>query len=236
MTIIRVPRSLVLDIPSRFIERGRPAALSHRWSWLFRSLAGGIAIGAVTCAAAAAGQTQFQRSIDQSSVRDAVQIAQASTLQQGQRPSARNTQVKQTRAHCRKISRQFQNVIAKVCIRGDRLDRARNLCVPPSGIFKLYSRWDPAAGRCKPRHRCDGGTCAGGKRRYRAGKHYAHEPSQSMSMYAKAPTRLAAALKSCRRGAADPGSRTEAGRIVRLRRCANARQQNNRNLINLYCR
>ncbi|MDA1323410.1 MAG: hypothetical protein O3C34_01580 [Proteobacteria bacterium] len=87
------------------------------------------------------------------------------------------------------------------CIRGDRLDRARDICVPPKGIYKLYSRWDPAAGRCRPRHRFDGGTCAGGKRRYEAGKHYAHEPSQSVSMYAKAPTRLAAAYKSCQRGA-----------------------------------
>lgn len=201
MTIIRAPRYLVLDILSRSIERVCPAAFLHGWSWLFWFLAGGIAIGAVTVGAAASGQTQLRGSSAQSLGRGAVQIAQSPTPQQGLQPLLRNTQRKQTKAHCRKIYQQFQNSITKTCIKNDRLDRARNLCVPPSGIFKRYSRWDPAAGRCKPRHRFDGGTCAGGKRRYRAGKHYAHEPSQSISMYAKAPTRLAAALKSCQRGA-----------------------------------
>ena len=233
MTLIPVLRSLVLVIPSRFIERRCLAASAHRWSRLTRSLAGGFIIGAVTLGAAAAGQNQPQGPFDQPRDRETVQIARA---QIAQGPASRNAQIKQAQAHCRKIAQQFRKVAKTACIRGDRLDRARSICVPPKGIFKLYSRWDPAAGRCKPRHRFDGGTCAGGIRRYRAGKHHAHPPSQSVQMYAMAPTRLAAAPKLCRRGVADLRSRIAAERVIKQRNCADARRQNDRNLINLYCK
>jgi hypothetical protein len=55
-------------------------------------------------------------------------------------------------------------------------------------------------------------------------------------MYGKAPTRLAAAVKSCRRGVVDLRGRRADERIVKQRLCAHARRQKDRNLINLHCR
>ncbi len=190
----------------------------------------------MTFGAAAAAQNQPRGPFDRLRDREAVQTAQSSAPLQGQRRAFRNAQIKQAQAHCRKISQQLRKIVKSACIRGDRLDRARSICVPPKGIFKLYSRWDPAAGRCKPRHRFDGGTCAGGKRRYKAGKHHAQQPSRSVSMYANAPRRLAAAHKSCRRGVANLRSRIAAERVIKQRSCAEARRQNDRNLINFHCR
>jgi hypothetical protein len=108
--------------------------------------------------------------------------------------------------------------------------------VPPKGIFKPYSRWDPAAGRCKPRHRFDGGTCAGGKRRYRPGSQYAHDPARSVRMYARAPARLAAAHKACRRDLTALRNRFAAERIVRQRKCVEARRLRDRSGINFHCK
>ena len=233
MTTIPVLKSLASVILSRLIDRRRPAAASPVLFRLARLL---FLLGGMTVGTAATGQDMIWGPFDRPLERAAVQIAQSLTPSQRQRSAARNAQVKQAQAHCRKISQQFRNIGKTSCIRGDRLDRARSICVPPKGIFKLYSRWDPAAGRCKPRHRFDGGTCAGGKRRYKAGKHHAQEPSQSVRMYAKAPTRLAAAHKMCQRGIADLRSRIAAERVIRQRSCADARQQNDRSLVNLYCK
>jgi hypothetical protein len=196
----------------------------------------GLVVGAASCGAAAAAPERPRGPFDRPQDGDAVQIAQVSAPVQGQSPASRISQVRQAQGRCRKISRQFRKLVKITCIRGDRLDRARSICVPPKGIFKPYSRWDPATGRCKPRHRFDGGTCAGGKRRYRAGKHYAHQLSQSVSMYAKAPTRLAAAQKMCRRGVTDLRGRIAVERVIRQRSCADARQRNDRKLINFYCK
>jgi hypothetical protein len=55
-------------------------------------------------------------------------------------------------------------------------------------------------------------------------------------MYARAPTRLAAAHKTCRRGIADLRSRIAGERVIKQRGCADARRQNDRNLINHYCK
>lgn len=241
MTIIPVLKSLVLVILSRSTERGfsaafSPAAFSKRLIRPARSLAGALAIGVVTISAAVAGRDRSQDLVDRPLPRTALQIAQSSPQSQRTAQASRNAQIKQAQAHCRKVSKQFYAVTKTACSRGDRLHRARSICVPPKGIFKPYSRWDPAAGRCKPRHRFDGGTCAGGKRRYKAGKHHAHQLSQSVAMYAKAPTRLAAAHKLCRRGLAELRSRVGAERVIKQRRCADARQQRDRNAINLYCR
>jgi hypothetical protein len=55
-------------------------------------------------------------------------------------------------------------------------------------------------------------------------------------MYAKAPTRLAAAHKACRSGVADLRGRIAAERVIKQRSCAAARRQGDRKLINLYCK
>jgi len=55
-------------------------------------------------------------------------------------------------------------------------------------------------------------------------------------MYAGAPTRLAAAHQVCQRGVAGLRSRIAAERVIRQRSCADARQRDDRNLINLYCK
>jgi len=163
-------------------------------------------------------------------------MAQGITPTHRLRPKSRNAQIRLSQVQCRNIMLQYRRVVKKACIRGDQLDRTKSMCVPPKGIFKLYSRWDPAAGRCKLRHRFDGSTCAGGKRRYRPGRHHAHHPAQSVNMYSKAPTRLVAAYKACQRGSTDLRSRTAGERLLKQRNCANARRRNDRNSINIYCK
>jgi len=201
-----------------------------------RSLAAGCFFGAVILAPAAAGADGPRSLTVRPAEPAAIHLAQTSAPFQGKVSRPRRAQISQAQAQCRMIARQLHELQNKNCIRGDLLDRTRSLCVPPKGIFKAYSLWDPAAGRCKPRHRFDGGTCAGGKRRYRAGKQYAHQPAQSMTMYANAPARLAAAHKQCRLGMTDLRSRIAAERIARQRNCAAGRQHNDRNMINLYCK
>lgn len=230
MTIIPVLKCLVLDILSRSTEQAVHAAFFRgKRTTLIGSLASGLMMGAVSVSAAAAGQDPRDDPQRISPAKQTIQLAQAT-------PSQRNAQIRRAQAHCRKVTKQFFAVAQTPCAKGDRLDRARSVCLPPKGIFKPYSRWDPAAGRCKPRHRFDGGTCAGGKVRYKAGKHHAHALSDSIRMYSSAPSRLAAAHKQCRRALADFRSRVGAERVLKQRRCAQARQQNDRKAANFYCR
>ena len=63
-------------IPSRFTERGRPAAFSCGWSRFARYLVGGFVMGVVTIGAAAAGQNQPPGPFDRPRDDEAVQIAQ----------------------------------------------------------------------------------------------------------------------------------------------------------------
>ena len=233
MTTIPVLKSLVLVILSRSIKRRSPPACLPKRSRLLRSLIGSVVLASVSLGTAQADERQRS---DFKAAHHAIQLAQSSAPGLRPQSATRNSQVGRARSHCRKVSQRFRDVLKKSCIRGDRLNKARSLCVPPKGLYKAYSRWDPAAGRCKPRHRFDGGTCAGGKRRYGAGKHHAHEVSQSVRMYGKAPTRLAAALKSCRNGVVDLRGKAADKRIVKQRLCAHARRQNDRSQINLYCK
>lgn len=234
MTIIPVLKSLVLDILSRSTERASSAAI-QRLPRPIRHLANAVVLVVVTFSAAAAGQDRVVDPINRTTPRAETQLAQ-STAPHTNPQGLRNAQIKRAQDHCRQVSKRFYAVNRTACIRGDRLDPTQSICIPPKGIFKPYSRWDPAAGRCKPRHRFDGGTCAGGKRRYKAGKHHAHQPSVSVRMYAKAPSRLAAAYKLCRRALTDLRSRVGAERVIKQRRCAQARQQGDRAAINFYCR
>lgn len=163
--------------------------------------------------------------------------AQTGGILQHRRPVSPQAKFRQAHEKCRTIALEFRKLTDQSCVPGDRLDAAGSVCIPPRGLFKPYSRWDPAAGRCKPRHRFDGGTCSGGATgRYSPGGQYAHSLPRSVSMYGKALTRLAAAEKTCRLGISRMRSRIAAQRIARQRNCAAARQRGDRSLINLYCK
>jgi hypothetical protein len=55
-------------------------------------------------------------------------------------------------------------------------------------------------------------------------------------MYARAPARLAAAHRACRRDLAALRSRIAAERIFRQRKCAEARRLRDRGGINFHCK
>jgi hypothetical protein len=234
MTITRVLKYLASVILSRFNRLGARPRSSHVISTICRFVIAGLASGAALLGVAAAGEGQAKPAGQFAG--GMLQMAQSSSFQQRHRPRSRKTPINQARANCRRHALELRRLVQKSCIRGDRLDKARSICVPPKGIFKLYSRWDPAAGRCKPRHRFDGGTCAGGKRRYPPGKHHAHVPSQSVAMFGQAARRVAANLKSCQRNVTGLRNQTAIENIIKKQNCSNARRRNDRSQINLYCK
>ena len=56
--------------------------------------------------------------------------------------------------------------------------------------------------------------------------HHAHHPAQSINMYSKAPTRLAAAYKACQRGSTELRSRTAGERLLTVPTRAGATIEN----------
>ena len=110
------------------------------------------------------------------------------------------------------------------------------MCHPRKGRYQTYLRWDGAAGRCRPRHRYDGGSCAGGKRRYNAGKHHAQSARLSVKMYSKAPQRARSALNQCRRALNNLRAYSAVKRAARQRDCKQAQTLKRPDLIRLYCR
>ena len=160
--------------------------------------------------------------------------ARKTTLQQ-RRSAARGAEIRKLQRHCRITAQQFKSFRHKKCVGSDQLDVRTNLCHPRKARYQSYLRWDDAAGRCRPRHRYDDGSCAGGKRRYNAGKHHAQPAAQSARMYSKAPVRAQASLNQCRRALTKLRQYGAAKRNARQRDCKQAQALKRRDLMRLYC-
>jgi hypothetical protein len=156
------------------------------------------------------------------------------TLQQ-RRSASRNAEVRKLQRYCRVTAQKVKSFRIKKCIAGDRLDKRTNICHPRKARYQSYLRWDPAAGRCKPRHSYLGSSCAGGKRRYNPGKHHAQSVAQSANMFARASVRAEAELNQCRRALQKLQRFGAAERRVRQRDCAQARTLKRPDLIKFYC-
>ena len=100
---------------------------------------------------------------------------QLQTLQQN-RDATRARIIGQQTKHCTLIYARLRKMQSKPCIGGDRLDLKTRMCLPHKNRYMPYSRWDPAAGRCRPRDKFDLIACAGHKGPYRPGKHHAQLP------------------------------------------------------------
>jgi hypothetical protein len=161
--------------------------------------------------------------------------AKRPTLQQ-RRSAARGAEVHKLQRHCRISAQRLRSFQNRKCAGDDQLDGRTGLCHPRKGRYRPYLRWDTAAGRCKPRHRYDGGSCAGGKRRYNAGKHHAQSAAQSVRMYGKAPARAQASVNQCRRALTKLRRYGMAERAARQRDCKQAQALKRTDLIRLYCR
>ena len=161
--------------------------------------------------------------------------AKRQTLQQ-RRSAARGAEIRKLQRHCRVTAQRLKSFQKRKCVGDDQLDVRTGMCHPRKARYQPYLRWDGAAGRCKPRHTYDGGTCAGGKRRYNAGKHHAQSAAQSYKMYSKAPVRAQASLNQCRRALGKLRKYGAVERAARQRDCKQAQALKRPDLIRLYCR
>jgi hypothetical protein len=160
---------------------------------------------------------------------------QQQTLQQ-KRNATRARILGQQTKHCTLIYARLRKMQSKPCIGGDRLDPKTRMCLPRRNQYMPYSRWDPAAGRCRPRDKFDVIACAGSKGRYRPGKHHAQLPSQSARMYSTALKRLTRAAHHCR--AKLQNMRKEATRKTarEQRACLIAKRKGREDIARLFCK
>lgn len=157
------------------------------------------------------------------------------SLQQ-RRNAAREGEIQKLQRTCREIAKKHRTFRTRKCAANDRLDGRTNLCHPRQKRYQSYLRWDSAAGRCKPRHRYDGGSCAGGKQRYNPGKHHAQSAAKSVRMFAMAPERAQRTSDQCRRALTKFRRFDAAKRSARKRDCQQAQKLKRRDLIQAYCR
>jgi len=137
---------------------------------------------------------------------------------------------------CRGVAKRVEALKTRPCVDGDRLDPARNLCLPGKARYRPYLRWDPAAGRCRPRDKYEQGSCAGPRARYHPGKRHAHNLAGSIRMYGASTRRAEAALRQCS-AALDRLRNASATRFqTAARNCAIARKLQRRDLIARYCK
>ena len=157
------------------------------------------------------------------------------TLQQ-KRNATRARIIGQQTKHCALIYARLRKMQSKPCIADDRFDPKIRMCLPRKNRYRPYSQWDPAAGRCRPRHKFDLIACAGPKGRYRPGKHHAQLPSQSARMYNTALKRLTRAAHHCR--AKLQKMRKEATRktVREQRACLVAKRKGREDIARLFCK
>lgn len=157
------------------------------------------------------------------------------TLQQ-KRNATRARIVGQQTKHCALIAARLRKMQVKPCIADDRLDPKTRMCLPRKKRYMPYSRWDPAAGRCRPRDRFDLIACAGRKGRYQPGKHHAQLPSQSARMYSTALKRLTRADHHCRAKLQKMRKQVQRKTVQEHRACLIARQKGREDIARLFCK
>ena len=110
------------------------------------------------------------------------------TLEQ-RRQITRDGAIRSRITQCRAVARRVRALKTQPCADDDRLDAARNLCLPAKGRYRAYLRWDPAAGRCRPRDKYEQGSCAGSRARYHPGKRHAQDLAGSIRRPRRATAR-----------------------------------------------
>lgn len=157
------------------------------------------------------------------------------TLEQ-RRQITRDGAIRSRITQCRAVARRVSDLKTQPCADGDRLDARRNLCLPEKGRYQPYLRWDPAAGRCRPRDKYEQGSCAGPRARYHPGKRHAQDLAGSIRMYGASTQRAEAALRQCSSGL-DRLRDASAERFEKAaRNCAISKKLQRRDLIARYCK
>lgn len=148
----------------------------------------------------------------------------------------RDKAIRTSITQCRDYARRLSTLKGTPCSEDDVLDARRNLCLPRKARYPAYLRWDPAAGRCRPRHKYEMGSCDGPKGRYIPGRRHAQSAAGSFRMYGAATQRAEVTLKRCAAGLGRLRN-TAAKRIQALARdCAISKRLRRRDLIALYCK
>jgi hypothetical protein len=151
------------------------------------------------------------------------------------RRTARQENIQNAATQCRVVARALAAMQTRPCAVGDRLDARGNVCHAPKNIWMPYVRWDPAAGRCRPRDSFDGAVCVGTRQRYEPGRRHAQSLSRSVGMYGHATAQLESRLDSCRQAATGLRHKASDERMKDARRCEQARKLNRGDLADLYC-
>ncbi len=152
------------------------------------------------------------------------------------RRAALERKIHRAETECRTVSGELSGLKNRPCAAGDRLDPATNICHPRRNVWMPYIRWDPAAGRCKPRDVFDGASCVGSRQRYDPGKHHAHTLPRSISMYRQAAVRLEGRLDDCRQAETGMKHRAASERSKSTMLCEQARKLNRVDLVQFYCK
>ncbi|MBK20250.1 MAG: hypothetical protein CMM52_15575 [Rhodospirillaceae bacterium] len=157
------------------------------------------------------------------------------TLQQ-KRNATRARIIGQQSKHCALIAARLRKMQVKPCIADDRLDPKTRLCMPRKKRYMPYSRWDPAAGRCRPRDKYDLTGCAGKKGRYRPGKHHAQLPLQSARMYSMALRRMTNASLRCQARLQQMRKQVTRKTVQERRACIVAKHKGREDIARLFCK
>ncbi|NKB19826.1 MAG: hypothetical protein GKS01_04695 [Alphaproteobacteria bacterium] len=157
------------------------------------------------------------------------------TLQQ-KRNATRARIIGQQTKHCSLIFARLRKMQTKPCVGGDQLDPKTRMCLPRKNRYMPYSRWDPAAGRCRPRDKFDLIACDGKKRRYRPGKHHAQLPSQSARMYSTALNRLTRAAHHCQAKLQKMRKQVTRKTVQEKRACLIAKRKGREDIARLFCK
>jgi hypothetical protein len=137
---------------------------------------------------------------------------------------------------CRAAAQRVSALATRPCAEDDFLDQRRNLCLPRKNRYPAYLRWDPAAGRCRPRDGYEQGSCAGPKGRYAPGRRHAHSPVASIRMYGAATGRAEAALRRCEANLTTLRKAAARRHQVAAQNCAISKRLNRRDLVALHCK
>ena len=176
--------------------------------------------------------------------------AQTATLQTGgiadkagaglsleqRRQLRRNSSIRTTKTQCRDYAQRLATLKGTPCAADDVLDEKRNLCLPRKGVYPAYLRWDPAAGRCRPRDKYEQGSCDGPKGRYSPGRRHAQSTAGSFRMYGAATRRTEAMLQQCAAGLSKLRNASAKRRQASARDCAISKRLQRSDLIALYCK
>ncbi len=148
----------------------------------------------------------------------------------------RNSSIRTTKTQCRDYAQRLATLKGTPCAENDVLDEKRNLCLPPKGVYPAYLRWDPAAGRCRPRDKYDQGSCDGPKGHYSPGRRHAQSVVGSFRMYGAATQRAEAMLERCAAGLDKLRNVSAQRRQSAARDCAISKRLQRQDLIALYCK